>query len=130
MAWGGVALALLLASGAPQQFVGEKPPPYFTALERWSCTFPAFTGKDSVTENYGVFRSHVESEFHEDYTVAQNDAAALVFVFSDFGNTDMEGKTRRWTTVNVIDKRSRAFKTTVIDMDGPTEQRQGRCRPY
>lgn len=107
------------------------PPPYFTAQERWACTFEAFEGGGSVTSFFGVYRSHVADEFGGvDQAIAQNDTAALVFVMSDQGNTDIEGKTRKWALVSMIDKQTRAFKRTLIDFDAAPREVGGVCRPY
>lgn len=106
-------------------------PPYFTAQERWSCTFNAFEGEGTVTSYFGVYRSHVADEFGGiDQSISQNDAAALVFVMSDLGNTDIEGKTRKWALISMIDKRTKGFKRTLIDFDAPPREVVGVCHPY
>jgi hypothetical protein len=107
-----------------------KAPPYYTAQERWKCTFPGFVGKTEVTEYFGIFRSHVESAWGSDYTLAQNDAAAVVFIASNYGETDMTGKTLHYASVGMIDKKSRRFKRTVLDIDSKPDERVGECQPY
>lgn len=118
-------MLLALAQAEP-----VKAPPYYTAQERWKCTFPGFTDKTEVTEFFGVFRSHVESVWGSDYTLAQNDAAAVVFIASNYGETDMSGKTLHYASVDMIDKKSRRFKRTVLDIDSKPDERVGECQPY
>lgn len=120
--------SILFAAAA---LYGSQPPPYFTAQERWACTFDAFEGGGTVTSYFGVYRSHVADELGGiDQSIAQNDAAALVFVMSDLGNTDIEGKTRKWALISMIDKRTKEYKRTLVDFDGPPKEVSGSCRPY
>jgi len=84
-----------------------------------------------VAAYFGVFRSHVEDDFGgSDYSIAQNDTSALVFIFSDIGNTDISGETRRWAGITIIDKRTGDFKRTNVDLALGPQEAQGSCKRY
>lgn len=123
-------LALTLAATALSAESSPTAPPFFTAQEKWQCSFKWQDEKESVTLYFGVFRSHVEDDFVTDYSIDQNDDDALVFSFSDIGNTDVTGKTRKWVGVSMIDKRTGVFKRTNLDFNEPPKSADGRCNRY
>jgi hypothetical protein len=125
-----VSIALALVAGAASSSI-DTIPPYYTATEKWTCTFQGFGTNDKVTSYFGVYRSHVEDEFGSDNIIVQNDENALVFVDSSIGHEDGNGKILRSATVTTIEKKGmRRFKRSVIDLlDAPAE-RIGTCAPY
>ena len=97
------------------------------------------------TEYIGAYRSHVELVsvydgmradgtdllFSErDHAITQNDHAALVFVHSDMGNADVEGKTLRSATIYMLEKRSGHFKKTLVGLGVEPREATGSCNRY
>lgn len=121
-----MVLSILLMAAQTE----KAPEPFYTAVERWHCAFKSLTDNDAMEQNFGVYRSHVADDGVGNYSIIQNDASALVFAFSDMGNTDTAGQTRKWANINIIDKRSRKFKKTIVDVDEGPSETSGRCVPY
>lgn len=120
-----IEVALLLS--------GVSTPEFLTASERWECKFRGFSTEETVTSYFGAYRTHIEDEFGSDSTVVQNDSDALVFVFSDIGNTDVAGATRKWVRVDIIDKKSKRFKRSIVNLESPngtTNETTGTCHRY
>ena len=108
-------------------------PDFLTASERWECKFKGFHTEETVTSYFGAYRTHVEDEFGSNSTVVQNDSDALVFVCSDIGNTDITGATRKWVRVDIIDKTTKRFKRSIVDVKTPvgiTDETVGICNRY
>ena len=42
------------------------PPPYYTAQERWRCSFKWANKGEAITSYFGIYRSHVEDDFTSD----------------------------------------------------------------
>lgn len=137
----GSLLTLLLAA----QAVSHEPPEILGAQERWRCIWSWDDAPEEHTSYFGVFRSHVDhvSVFdgmladgtdllfsERDHAIAQNDHAALVFVFSDMGNTDAAGMTRRWATINMLEKPTGKFKKTNVGIGDEPKEATGRCNRY
>ena len=120
-----LAIALLVASADV--------PDFLTAQERWVCQFHAFGSEEQVKTYFGVFRSHVEDDWGQGATTIQNDSDALVFAYSDIGNTDISGGVRKWVRIDIIDKKTNRFKRSIIDVaepKGASDQAVGECRRY
>jgi hypothetical protein len=126
-------IALIMALAPMGQLTDSRPPDFFSAQERWRCTFKWEDwedGEEPVVEYLGVYRSHVAGNFFVDQSIAQNDESALVFVFSDIGNTDVAGMTRRWSQISMIEKRTGAFKRVNVDLAGASQEAVGSCARY
>jgi hypothetical protein len=122
--------ALALVAGAASTSINAIPP-YYTAAEKWTCTFQGFGTNEKVTSYFGVYRSHVEDEFGSDNIIVQNDENALVFVNSSVGHADGEGKILRSASVTMIEKKGiRRFKRSIVDLLDAPDERIGTCAPY
>jgi hypothetical protein len=138
-------LTLAIAATTSSQTISHEFPALLSAQERWQCAWSWQNELEEHISYIGVFRTHVEligvfeglrSDgkdllFNEtDHSVAQNDQAALVFVFSDMGNTDVEGKTRRWATIYLLEKKTGHFQKTNVGVGDAPREAIGKCRRY
>lgn len=97
--------------------------------QHWRCTFPAFEGTAHVETTLSVYRTHAEDDLAGRFTIIQDDAAALVLASSQMGDTDIEGRAMRSAAIDMLDKRTREFRRTVLRIDKAPETRTGRCDP-
>lgn len=139
------AFSILLATAVAMQPIKHEPPELLKAQERWRCSWSWEGQADKHLSYIGVYRSHAElfSVFEgivpekdeilwreSDHAISQNDDSALVFVYSDMGNTDISGKTRRWATIYLLEKRSGVFKKVNVGIGDKPNEATGHCNRY